>query len=198
MSTLANILVVAEHDHGALKSATLSTVTAAVELSKMSGGEVHVLVVGHNTRSAADAAARVAGVAQVLLADAPQLAEQLGENVAAQVLAMAADYGHILFPATAHGKNAAPRVAARLDVAQVSDATRVIDRDTFERPIYAGNAIATVQSVDKVKVITVRSGRQRQERLRQRRDRKERSPRAGGGQNRRFRRARYGLVGKVH
>jgi electron transfer flavoprotein alpha subunit len=157
MSTLANILVVAEHDHGALKSATLSTVTAAVELSKMSGGEVHVLVVGHNTRSAADAAARVAGVAQVLLADAPQLAEQLGENVAAQVLAMAADYGHILFPATAHGKNAAPRVAARLDVAQVSDATRVIDRDTFERPIYAGNAIATVQSVDKVKVITVRT-----------------------------------------
>jgi len=157
MSTRANILVVAEHDHGALKSATLSTVTAAVELSKMSGGEVHVLVVGHNTRSAADAAARVADVAQVLLADAPQLAEQLGENVAAQVLAVAADYGHILFPATAHGKNAAPRVAARLDVAQVSDATRVIDRDTFERPIYAGNAIATVQSVDKVKVITVRT-----------------------------------------
>src|SRR5258708_40082121 len=107
MMRLANNLVVAEDHYGALKGPTSSTVTAAVELSKMSGGEVHVLVVGHNTRSAADAATRVAGVAQVLLADAPQLAEQLGENVAAQVLAMAADYRYILFPATAHGKNAA-------------------------------------------------------------------------------------------
>jgi electron transfer flavoprotein alpha subunit len=157
MSALANILVVAEHDHGTLKPATLNTVTAATELSKAGGGEVQVLIAGHNARGAADAAARCKGVGKVLLADAPQLAEQLGENVAAQVLAIGADYGHILFPATARGKNVAPRVAARLDVAQVSDAIKVIDCDTFERPVYAGNAIATVQSMDRVKVITVRT-----------------------------------------
>jgi len=146
-------LVIAEHDHGALKPATLNTVTAAVQC----GGEVHVLVAGANASGAAQAAARITGVAKVLHADAPQLAEQLAENVAAQVLALASAYSHILFPATAHGKNVAPRVAARLDVAQISDVSKVLSADTFERPIYAGNAIATVQSLDKVKVITVRT-----------------------------------------
>jgi len=146
-------LVIAEHDHGTLKGATLNTITAA----QQAGGEVHVLIPGHNAKGAADAASKIAGVAKVLLADAPQLAEQLAENVAAQVVALAGSYTHILFPATAHGKNVAPRVAALLDVAQVSDISKVISADTFERPIYAGNAIATVQSADKVKVITVRT-----------------------------------------
>ena len=146
-------LVVAEHDHGALKGATLNTVTAALAC----GGEVHVLVAGHNAAGAAQAAAAIQGVAKVLHADAPTLAEQLAENVAAQVLAIAASYSHILFPATAHGKNVAPRVAAKLDVGQISDATKVVSADTFERPIYAGNAIATVQSSDAVKVLTVRT-----------------------------------------
>ena len=151
------ILVIAEHDHGTLKGATLNTITAALDIAKFGGGEVHVLVAGANAAGAAQAAAQVPGVAKVLLADAPDLAEQLGENVAAQVLAIARDYGHLLFPATAHGKNVAPRVAALLDVAQVSDAMKVIGADTFERPIYAGNAIATVQSLDAIKVITVRT-----------------------------------------
>ena len=146
-------LVVAEHDHGTLKGATLNTVTAALAC----GGEVHVLVAGHNAAGAAQAAAAIQGVAKVLHADAPTLAEQLAENVAAQVLAIAASYSHILFPATAHGKNVAPRVAAKLDVGQISDATKVVSADTFERPIYAGNAIATVQSSDAVKVLTVRT-----------------------------------------
>jgi electron transfer flavoprotein alpha subunit len=146
-------LVIAEHDHGALKPATLNTVTAASQC----GGEVHVLIAGHNAAGAAQAAARIAGVAKVLHADGAQLAEQLAENVAAQVVALADSYSHLLFPATAHGKNVAPRVAALLDVAQISDATKVISPDTFERPIYAGNAIATVQSLDAKKVITVRT-----------------------------------------
>jgi len=146
-------LVIAEHDHGTLKGATYNTITAALQC----GGEVHVLVAGANAAGAAQAAAQVPGVAKVLLADAPCLAEQLGENVAAQVLAIAGNYSHLLFPATAHGKNVAPRVAALLDVAQISDAMKVIAPDTFERPIYAGNAIATVQSLDAVKVITVRT-----------------------------------------
>jgi electron transfer flavoprotein alpha subunit len=146
-------LVIAEHDHGTLKGATLNTVTAAVAC----GGDVHVLVAGHNAAEAAKAAGQIAGVAKVLHADAAHLAEQLGENVAAQVIAVAKDYSHLLFPATAHGKNVAPRVAALLGVAQISDATKVISADTFERPIYAGNAIATVQSSDAVKVITVRT-----------------------------------------
>ena len=146
-------LVIAEHDHGALKPATLNTVTAAVQC----GGDVHVLVAGHNAAGAAKAAGQIAGVAKVLHADAPQLAEQLGENIAAQVVALAKNYSHLLFPATAHGKNVAPRVAALLDVAQVSDAMKIISADTFERPIYAGNAIATVQSTDAIKVITVRT-----------------------------------------
>ena len=145
-------LVIAEHDHGALKGATLNTVAAAAKL-----GEVHVLVAGANAAGAAQAAAQIAGVTKVLLADGASLAEQLAENVAAQVLAVASGYSHLLFPATAHGKNVAPRVAALLDVAQVSDITKVISADTFERPIYAGNAIATVQSTDATKVLTVRT-----------------------------------------
>ena len=147
------ILVVAEHDHGTLKGATLNTVTAAAQC----GADVHVLVAGHDAAEAAKAASQIQGVAKVLHADAESLKEQLGENVAAQVLQIAKGYSHILFPATAHGKNVAPRVAALLDVAQVSDASRVIDPETFERPIYAGNAIATVKSADAIKVITVRT-----------------------------------------
>ncbi|VFR63643.1 Electron transfer flavoprotein, alpha subunit [plant metagenome] len=147
------ILVIAEHDNAALKSATLNTVAAAAAI----GGDIHVLVAGNAAQAAADAAARVAGVSKVLLAQAPQLADGLAENVAEQVLAVAENYEHILFPATAWGKNVAPRVAARLDVAQVSDIIAVDSPDTFQRPIYAGNAIATVQSADKVKVITVRT-----------------------------------------
>jgi len=146
-------LVIAEHDDAGIKPATLNTVTAAIAC----GGDVTVLVCGQNAQGAADAAARVAGVSKVILADGPSLTEGLAENVAAQVLALAGDYSHILFPATAAGKNAAPRVAARLDVAQISDITKVISPDTFERPIYAGNAIATVQSADPTKVITVRT-----------------------------------------
>ncbi|NML18104.1 electron transfer flavoprotein subunit alpha/FixB family protein [Azohydromonas caseinilytica] len=146
-------LVIAEHDNATLKGATLNTVTAAAQC----GGEVHVLVAGENAAAVAQAAAQVQGVAKVLHADSAALATQLAENVAAQVLALAGSYSHILFPATASGRNAAPRVAAKLDVAQLSDVTKVLSADTFERPIYAGNAIATVQSGDAVKVITVRT-----------------------------------------
>ena len=145
-------LVIAEHDNQSLKSATLNAVTAAAAC----GGDVHVLVAGENAQAAADAAAKIAGVAKVLLADGASLKDALAENVAAQVLQIAGHYSHIVFPATASGKNVAPRVAAKLDVAQISDITKVVSSDTFERPIYAGNAIATVQSVDRVKVITVR------------------------------------------
>jgi electron transfer flavoprotein alpha subunit len=146
-------LVIAEHDNASIKGATLNTVTAAAAC----GGDVHVLVAGANAAEAAKHAAQIAGVAKVLHADGAQLGEQLAENIAAQVLAIAGNYSHILFPATASGKNVAPRVAAKLDVAQISDITKVDSPDTFERPIYAGNAIATVQSADKVKVITVRT-----------------------------------------
>ena len=146
-------LVIAEHDHGTLKPATLNTVTAALAC----GGDVHVLVAGANAGGAAQAAAKIAGVTKVIHADGASLAEQLAENVAAQVLAIAKNYSHILFPATAHGKNVAPRVAALLDVAQISDASKIVSADTFERPIYAGNAVATVQSSDPIKVITVRT-----------------------------------------
>ena len=146
-------LVIAEHDNATLKGATLNTVTAAAAC----GGEVHVLVAGENAAAVAQAAAQVQGVAKVLHADAPALGTQLAENVAAQVLTLAGSYSHILFPSTANGRNAAPRVAAKLDVAQLSDVTTVLSADTFERPIYAGNAIATVQSADAVKVITVRT-----------------------------------------
>ena len=150
-------LVIAEHDNVSIKGATLNTVTAALEIGKFGGGDVHVLVAGTDAAGAAAAAAQIIGVTKVLHADAPTLNHGLAENVAAQVVAIAASYSHILFPATAAGKNVAPRVAALLDVAQISDATKVISADTFERPIYAGNAIATVQSLDATKVITVRT-----------------------------------------
>ena len=147
------VLVIAEHDNASIKGATLNTVTAAAAC----GGDVHILVAGHNAGAAAQAAAQIAGVAKVIHADAAGLEHGLAENVDAQVLAIASNYSHILFPATAGGKNVAPRVAAKLDVAQISDITKVVSADTFERPIYAGNAIATVQSSDSVKVITVRT-----------------------------------------
>ena len=146
-------LVIAEHDNRSIKGATLNTVSAASQL----GGEVHVLVAGSNAAEAAKAASKVAGVSKVILADAEGLEHGLAENVAAQVIALAGGYTHLVFPATASGRNVAPRVAALLDVGQVSDITKVVSADTFERPIYAGNAIATVQSTDKVKVITVRA-----------------------------------------
>jgi electron transfer flavoprotein alpha subunit len=146
-------LVIAEHDNASIKAATLNTVTAAAKC----GGDVHVLIAGHNAGEAAKAAAQIAGVTKVLHADAGQFAHGLAENVAAQVLAIATNYSHILFPATASGKNIAPRVAAKLDVGQISDIIKVDAPDTFERPIYAGNAIATVQSLDEKKVITVRT-----------------------------------------
>ena len=146
-------LVIAEHDNASIKAATLNTVTAALQC----GGDVHVLVAGANAGAAAAAAAQIAGVSKVLHADSDALAHGLAENVTAQVLAVAASYSHLLFPATASGKNIAPRVAAKLDVGQISDVTKVDSPDTFERPIYAGNAIATVQSTDAIKVITVRT-----------------------------------------
>ena len=152
-----SVLVIAEHDNASIKPATLNTVTAAVAC----GGDVHVLVAGEGAAAAAAAAAQIAGVTKVIHADGASLKNSLAENVAAQVLALvqspASGYSHILFPATASGKNVAPRVAATLDVAQISDITKVISPDTFERPIYAGNAIATVQSADATKVITVRT-----------------------------------------
>jgi len=156
MTALA-ALVIAEHDNASLKGSTLNTVTAAVQTQLQAGGNVHILVAGHNAKAAADAAAQIAGVTKVLLADAPHFADGLAENVAEQALAIAKNYTHILAPATAYGKNILPRVAARLDVAQISEITKVDSPDTFERPIYAGNAIATVQSTDAIKVITVRT-----------------------------------------
>jgi electron transfer flavoprotein alpha subunit len=146
-------LVIAEHDNTSIKPATLNVVTAAAQC----GGDVHVLVAGHNAAAAAAEAAQIAGVAKVIHADEAGLAHGLAENVSAQVLAIAAHYSHIVFAATASGKNIAPRVAAKLDVGQVSDITKVISPDTFERPIYAGNAIATVQATDATKVLTVRT-----------------------------------------
>ena len=146
-------LVIAEHDNVALKGSTHHTITAAAQC----GAEVHVLVAGHRCAAVAAQAAAIAGVARVLLADAAPLADGLAENVAAQVLALAAGYSHILAPASAYGKNIAPRVAAMLDVGQISEITKVDAPDTFERPMYAGNAIATVHSRDGVKVITVRA-----------------------------------------
>jgi electron transfer flavoprotein alpha subunit len=146
-------LIIAEHDNASIKVATLNTIAAAQKI----GGEIHVLVAGHNAQAAADAAAKIAGVSKVLLADGLQLEAGLAENVEATVMNIAKDYSHILAPATAYGKNIAPRIAAKLDVAQVSDITAVDSADTFERPIYAGNAIAIVQSADPIKVITVRT-----------------------------------------
>jgi len=146
-------LVIAEHDNGSLKASTAHTITAAARCTD----EIHVLVAGHVCDAAAAAAAQLAGVSKVLVAEGAQFANGLAENVAEQALALAASYSHILAPATAYGKNILPRVAARLDVGQISEITRVESPDTFERPIYAGNAIATVQSVDAIKVITVRA-----------------------------------------
>ena len=146
-------LVIAEHDNSSLKPATLNTVAAAAQL----GGDIHVLVAGKGAQAVADAAAKVAGVSKVLLADGESLEQFLAENVAAQVLAVAGDYSHILFPATANGKNVAPRVAAKLDVAQITDVIAVESANTFQRPIYAGNAMATVEVDDAIKVLTVRT-----------------------------------------
>lgn len=148
-----SVLVIAEHDNAQLKVATLNVVAAAVQIDQ----DVHVLVAGGGCQAVADEASKLAGVTKVLLADSPALVDALAENVAEQVLAVAGGYSHILFASTAGGKNVSPRVAAKLDVAQVSDITAVISADTFERPIYAGNAIATVQSSDAVKVLTVRT-----------------------------------------
>ena len=148
-----SVLVIAEHDNAQLKGATLNVVAAAAQID----ADVHVLVAGHGAQAVAEQASKAAGVTKVLLADGDSLANALAENVAEQVLAVANDYSHILFAATVSGKNVAPRVAAKLDVAQVSDITAVVSPDTFERPIYAGNAIATVQSADPKKVLTVRT-----------------------------------------
>ena len=148
-----SILVIAEHDNASLKAATLNTVAAAQRI----GGEIHVLVAGADCQGAAQAAAQLAGVAKVKVADAAHYAAQTAENLTALVLANAAGYSHILAPASTFGKNLAPRIAALLDVAQISEIVGVVSADTFVRPIYAGNALATVQSADAVKVITVRS-----------------------------------------
>ncbi len=146
-------LVIAEHSHAALRGATFNTITAAQKI----GGDIHVLVAGHNAQGAASAAAQIPGVTKVLHADALQLAGQTAENVAALVVSLAGAYSHLFLPATGFGKNAAPRVAALLDVAQISDIIAVESPDTFVRPIYAGNAFATVQAKDAKKVITVRA-----------------------------------------
>jgi electron transfer flavoprotein alpha subunit len=148
-----SVLVIAEHDNQSVKAATLNTVAAAAKV----GGDVVVLVAGAGCAAAAKAAAAIAGVKKVLVADASHYKDQLAENLAALVVALAPGYSHILAPATSFGKNAAPRIAALLDVAQISDIVAVKSPDTFVRPIYAGNALATVQSKDKIKVITVRT-----------------------------------------
>jgi len=148
-----SILILAEHDNAALRPATLNTVAAAAAI----GGDLHVLVAGKDCRAVADEAAKVAGVAKVLLADDPALEHPLAESLAPLVARLADGYGHVLAPASTFGKNVMPRVAALLDVQQISDITAVEGPDTFERPIYAGNAIATVRSKDAVKVITVRA-----------------------------------------
>ena len=146
------LLVIAEHANAELKPATLNVVTAAKEI----GGDIHVLVAGLNAKPAAEAAAKIAGVAKVLLVDAPIYEHRLAEDLAALVVKLAPGYSHVLAPATTSGKNFLPRVAALLDVAQISDISAVVSADTFVRPIYAGNALATVQSKDAIKIITVR------------------------------------------
>lgn len=148
-----SILVIAEHDNASLNAATLNTVAAA----KAIGGDITVLVAGEGCQSVADAAAQVEGVSKVLLADNAAYSHQLAENVSALVADLGKDYGHILAPASTNGKNTLPRVAALLDVGQISEIISVESADTFKRPIYAGNVIATVQSTDAIKVITVRT-----------------------------------------
>src|SRR3954464_9635837 len=147
------ILVIAEHDNKSIRKATLNAVAAAKKI----GGDIHVLIAGHQAGDAAKAASQIAGVAKVLLADAPQLGEQLAENVAALIVSLAKGYSHVLAPSTSNGKNVMPRAAALLDVQQISDIVGVESADTFVRPIYAGNALATVRSKDAIKVITVRT-----------------------------------------
>jgi electron transfer flavoprotein alpha subunit len=146
------ILVIAEHDNAQLKPVTLNTLSAAEAI----GGDIHLLVAGHNCHVVADEAARVTAVSKVLLADNVAYEHQLAENISALIVSIAASYSHILASSTTTAKNYLPRVAALLDVNQISDISAVVSADTFERPIYAGNAVATVQSSDKVKVITVR------------------------------------------
>lgn len=148
-----SILVIAEHDNASIREATLNTVTAAAQM----GGDVHVLVAGGNCQAAADEAAKIAGVSKVLVADNAAYENQLAENMSALIVELAADYSHVVAPATTSGKNIMPRVAALLDVAQISEIIRVESADTFDRPIYAGNAVATVQALDAKKVITVRT-----------------------------------------
>jgi electron transfer flavoprotein alpha subunit len=147
------ILVIAEHDNNSVKKATLNTVAAAQKI----GGDIHVLVAGADAGGAAKAASQIAGVSKVLQADAPHLKEVLAENLAALIVSLAKNYSHVLLPATTNGKNVAPRAAALLDVQQISEIISVESPDTFVRPIYAGNALATVQSADPIKVITVRT-----------------------------------------
>ncbi|TAN51080.1 MAG: electron transfer flavoprotein subunit alpha/FixB family protein [Betaproteobacteria bacterium] len=147
------VLVFAEHDNRGLKKATLSTIAAAQKI----GGEIHLLVAGHHCADAAKAASQVGGVAKVLHADAPQLDDEIAENVAALIVSIAKGYTHLLAPATSNGKNVMPRVAALLDSQQISEIVAVAAPDTFVRPIYAGNALATVQSADAIKVVTVRA-----------------------------------------
>jgi electron transfer flavoprotein alpha subunit len=150
-----SVLVLAEHDQQSLKASTLHTIAAAQRL----GGDVELLVAGSGARAAADAAAQVSGVAKVLLAEAPHLAQPTAESLAAVLLGIVKqrNYTHVLAPATGFGKNVMPRVAAKLDVAQVSDVMAIESPDTFVRPIYAGNAFATVQSSDAIKVLTIRT-----------------------------------------
>src|SRR5919112_3340188 len=151
-----SVLVIAEHDNSALKAATLNAVTAAREIADKEGSDVHLLVAGSNCRGVADAAAQVAGVAKVVLADDAAYDHGLAENIAPLIVQLAAAYTHVLAPSTTSGKNIMPRVAALLDVMQISDISAVVSADTFVRPIYAGNALATVQSKDGIKIITVR------------------------------------------
>jgi electron transfer flavoprotein alpha subunit len=151
-----SVLVVAEHDNRALKPATLHAMTAAAEIAKAAGGDVHILVAGKDCRGVAEAAAQIAGAAKVLLADDAAYDHGIAENWAPLIVKLAPGYSHVLAPATTSGKNLMPRVAALLDVMQISDISAVVSADTFVRPIYAGNALATVQSKDPIKVITVR------------------------------------------
>ena len=150
---MMSILVIVEHDNGAVNAATLNTVAAAQAI----GGDIDALVSGHNCSKAAEAATAIAGISKVIVSDAAENANGLAENIAPLIAGMAHSYSHILAPATTYGKNILPRVAALSDTAQISDIIAVIDKDTFQRPIYAGNALATVRSGDALKIITVRS-----------------------------------------
>ncbi|HEY4135147.1 MAG TPA: FAD-binding protein [Alphaproteobacteria bacterium] len=150
------VLIIAEHDNTALSPATLATVTAARQLSEKGAGDIHILIAGSNAKAAAEMAAKLPGIAKVCLADAPQFAASLAEDVAALVVGLAKDYSHVLTPATTYGKNLLPRAAALMDSQQISDAMAIVSADTFVRPTYAGNALATVQSKDAIKFVTVR------------------------------------------